>query len=110
MPDLTPGVVSIVVPPLTGGTGVFETPDYSVEILAITAEMKTIGTALAATAASLGDVALQLAEIKAFLFAVQSATGDFRTLSPGDVASEAIVTSALAKNVPPIVPAAGVTS
>ena len=84
--------------------------DYGPQLAAIDVEMTAIGTALGAMATEIGLISAELAKLQAFLLAVQSPTGDFRTLSPEDIASSAVVTTALAKNVPPIVPAGGVTT
>ena len=91
-------------------TGQLTFYDYGPQLLAIDAEMKAIGASLTAMGAAVELISLELVKLQEFLLAVQSPTGDFRTLSPEDVTATAIVQSALAKNVPPIVPTGGVTT
>lgn len=84
--------------------------DYGPQLVALDTEITAIGTAMAAMATEIGLISAELAKLQEFLIAVQSPTGDFRTVSPEDVASSAIVSAALAKNVPPIVPSGGATT
>lgn len=84
--------------------------DYGPQLVALDTEITAIGTAMAAMATEIGLISAELAKLQAFLIAVQSPTGDFRTVSPEDIASSAVVSAALAKNVPPIVPTGGITS
>lgn len=111
------GTVTIIVPPMSGGEGVIPGPDYSAELTALAgsleamkAEIVIINREIGALTTALTAMFTQMELLNVYLLAVQSPTGDFRTVSPEDIASGAIVTSALAKNVPPIVPAGGVTS
>lgn len=85
------------------GTAVLTLYDYSTELEAIDTEMKALAAAFTAMSAELVLISAELTKMQNFLIAVQSPTGDFRTLSPEDVASNALVTTALAKNIPPIV-------
>jgi len=84
--------------------------DYSTELAAIDAEMTLISAALSAMSTEVGLISLELTKIITLLTAVQSPTGDFRTVSPEDISNTTLVTTALAKNIPPIVPAPGTTS
>jgi hypothetical protein len=96
------GAVVFTVTP-SGGTATVPNPDYTVVL-------GTIAGELAAMTAAIALISTELTKLQAFLEAVQSPTGDFRTISPADVTSELMVTSALAKNIPPIVPTGGVTT
>ena len=108
--------ITVTVPP-TGGVGTLPTVQYTAEIEALTAIIKTmtaemiiINREIGVLSTALSSIASDLLAIKTFMLAVQSPTGDFRTLSPEDSAGTFIVDAALAKNVPPIVPTGGVTS
>lgn len=114
IPTSVPVTVSLTaVTAATGGvttTGALVFYDYGPQLAALDIEMKAIGTAMGAMATEIGLISAELVKLQNFLIAVQSPTGDFRTVSPEDVASSAIVSAALAKNVPPIVPSGGVTT
>jgi hypothetical protein len=94
----------------TPGTQILTLYDYNTELGIINTELKAIGVALTGMNAAITAISLELVKLTTFLTAVQSPSGDFRTFSPEDAVGTAIVTSALAKNIPPIVPAGGVTT
>ena len=84
------------------GTATLTLYDYKAELGLLDAEIKLLATALTAMSAELALNSAELVKIQNFLLAVQSPTGDFRTVSPEDVANTTLVTTALASNVPPI--------
>lgn len=85
------------------GTQTLTLYNYATELNAINAEMAIISTALTGIGAAVGILSTELAKLQEYLLAVQSPSGDFRTVSPEDAPNTIMVSSALASNVPPIV-------
>ena len=99
------GLITITVPPLTGGVGIIPVVDYTTELTALAAAVKTItaeiiiiNRELGVLSLSLNSIGSDLATLQTYITAVQSPTGDFRTLSPEDVIGDALVQTALAKS------------
>jgi len=84
------------------GTATLTLYDYTSELEIIDTEIKALSTALATMATELGLISAELLKLQTFLIAVQSPTGDFRTVSPEDIANNVLVETALASNIPPI--------
>jgi len=97
--------IAVTVPPLTGGAGLLPTVDYTVELTALAAAVKTItaqiiiiNREIGLLSTSLNSMGADLTILQTYITAVQSPTGDFRTLSPEDVIGDALVQTALAKS------------
>jgi len=85
------------------GTATLTLYDYTPELEIIDTEIKALATAFGVMTTELGLISAELLKLQNLLIAVQSPTGDFRTISPEDIANDALVASALASNIPPIV-------
>jgi hypothetical protein len=88
-------------------TGFIDSPDYTTELAALKLQIVALNETLDAMITSMGTVSNKLAEIQLFLAAIQTETGDFRTLNPGSPADVAIVTTALTKSNIPAPPFTG---
>lgn len=83
-------------------TGFIDSPDYTTELTALRNQIVILNETLDAMITSMGTVSAKLAEIQLFMTAIQTETGDFRTLNPTTPSDVAIVTTALNKsNIPP---------
>lgn len=102
-------LVTITVPPLSGGVGTFAGPNYATvltemaaKITALDAELAKVNAQLLATNASLATVAADMGVILQFLTAIQTPTGELRTFDLTSVSNNTLVTSALTKAAIPV--------
>jgi hypothetical protein len=93
-----------------GVVGTLTLFDHSDEIGAIATAITAASASIAVLAADIALINAEITKLQTYLLAVQSPTGDFRTVSPEDVAGTALVNTALAKSIPPIVPLTGPTT
>ena len=108
-------LVTIVVPPMSGGTGTILHPEYTAELVtmaaeiaALNAEIASINTALIATNAALTTISADMTLLLQYLTTVQTPTGEFRTFDFNSVSDNVLVTSALTKTGIPVPPNPGV--
>lgn len=108
-------LVTVTVPPLTGGVGTFAGPDYTAvltemaaKIAALDAELVKVNAQLLLSNASLATVAADMGTILNFLTLIQTPTGELRTFDLNSVPNTTLVTSALTKAAIPVPPNPGV--
>jgi prenyltransferase beta subunit len=129
-------LVTVVVPPLSGGVGTILGPDYTTElvdmsakiveitiqvqqmatqitamsdqIVALNTQISAINSALLGSNASLLTLNGDMAAILTFLTTVQTPTGEFRTFDFSSTTDNLLVSSALTKTGIPVPPNPGI--